>query len=210
MSTAFAFDSLYALHQHADQSFLDWLRVSGNLEGYLQRLVQAFNPARRARCDVPQHAVGGMGRGGSTIATSIKCSRGVREAPQHISEFDFQALARREIRVARHCYGCTAGRGSAPAEPPRDGTLGSAASGGVCLRKSAARWRRKNTPRGGGRPSAGGALRGGLSSKTPAQPSAPCPSASCSRPPKRNRRARSTRRRGFKVTGSSASGSSAC
>jgi hypothetical protein len=33
-------------------------------------------------------------------------------APQHIGDFDLEALEAREIRVDRHCFGCTAGAGS--------------------------------------------------------------------------------------------------
>jgi hypothetical protein len=32
--------------------------------------------------------------------------------PNHIREFDAYVLARREIRTAAHCFGCTAGSGS--------------------------------------------------------------------------------------------------
>jgi len=32
--------------------------------------------------------------------------------PAHIRDFDRYLLARREIRTAAHCFGCTAGSGS--------------------------------------------------------------------------------------------------
>ena len=32
--------------------------------------------------------------------------------PSHLRDFDASALATREIRTGRHCFGCTAGSGS--------------------------------------------------------------------------------------------------
>ena len=106
------FDSLYTLTNMPISRFLDWLRASGNLEGYLQRLVQAFNPA--AALGVMCRNTLSVGWDGRLYDCDFNqmLELGVREAHRHISEFDFQALGRREIRVARHCYGCTAGRGS--------------------------------------------------------------------------------------------------
>jgi hypothetical protein len=35
-----------------------------------------------------------------------------KAAPQHIEDFDWQALTARNIMLGQHCYGCTAGAGS--------------------------------------------------------------------------------------------------
>jgi radical SAM/Cys-rich protein len=106
------FDKLYALTNMPISRFLDWLRVSGNLEAYLQRLVQAFNPA--AALGVMCRNTLSVGWDGRLYDCDFNqmLELGVRGAPQHISEFEYQPLMRRKIHVARHCFGCTAGRGS--------------------------------------------------------------------------------------------------
>jgi radical SAM/Cys-rich protein len=107
------FDDLYTITNMPISRFLDWLEVSGNLEPYLRRLVDAFNPAAAAGvmcrttlsvgwdgrlydCDFNQMLELGIGHG----------------APRHLADFDLAALARRRIVTGRHCFGCTAGAGS--------------------------------------------------------------------------------------------------
>jgi hypothetical protein len=40
-----AFDALYCITNMPISRYLDWLEESGNLEGYMERLVNAFNPS---------------------------------------------------------------------------------------------------------------------------------------------------------------------
>lgn len=106
------FDRLFMLNNMPIARFLEWLQDSGNLEAYLQRLTNAFNPAavdglmcrntlsvgwdgRLYDCDFNQMLELGLQGGGA-----------------HIRDFDEHAWQRRRIVTARHCFGCTAGAGS--------------------------------------------------------------------------------------------------
>lgn len=106
-----SFDSLIAIANNPSGRFAARLNDRGNLEGYLDRLVGAFNVATCAGmmcrdqisvdyagrvydCDFNQ-ALGLPIEGGATIFDFA------REAPR-----------RRHIVFANHCYGCTAGAGS--------------------------------------------------------------------------------------------------
>lgn len=92
--------------------YLEWLERSGNTERYLEKLVQAFNPAsvehlmcrtlvsvgwdgRLHDCDFNQMLELPLADGGATI-------------------FDWDAvrLRRSRVRTDAHCFGCTAGQGS--------------------------------------------------------------------------------------------------
>ncbi|RPH71820.1 MAG: radical SAM/Cys-rich domain protein [Myxococcaceae bacterium] len=106
------FDALYTLANLPISRFLEWLETSGNLESYLQHLVQAFNPAT-----VPglmcrnTLSVGWDGRLYDCDFNQM-LELGVDSPVGHIARFDLAALEQREVRVARHCFGCTAGAGS--------------------------------------------------------------------------------------------------
>ncbi|PSQ69248.1 MAG: radical SAM protein, partial [Bacteroidetes bacterium QH_2_67_10] len=109
------FDALMALNNMPMSRFLEWLMEQGQVEEYLQRLVNAFNPATIAGlmcrntlsvawdgslydCDFNQQLDFDMQWDGN-------------DAP-HVSEFDLRAWQEHSIRTHRHCYGCTAGAGS--------------------------------------------------------------------------------------------------
>jgi radical SAM/Cys-rich protein len=107
------FDALYTITNMPISRYLEWLIESGNLDGYLQTLVAAFNPAA---------ARGVMCR--NTLSVSwdgrlfdcdfnqmLELPLGF-DAPTHIRDFDLARLARRRIVTGRHCFGCTAGAGS--------------------------------------------------------------------------------------------------
>jgi radical SAM/Cys-rich protein len=107
------FNHLYTITNMPINRFLDYLRRSGNLDRYMQKLVEAFNPAavdglmcrnlvsvdwtgRLYDCDFNQMLELGVdGR-----------------LPQTISDFDPKLFAARRIRTGDHCFGCTAGAGS--------------------------------------------------------------------------------------------------
>jgi radical SAM/Cys-rich protein len=108
-----SFDRLFVLNNMPISRFLEWLQDSGNLEAYLQRLANAFNPAavdglmcrntlsvgwdgRLYDCDFNQMLELALDTG----------------AGSHIRDFDEQAWRQRSIVTARHCFGCTAGAGS--------------------------------------------------------------------------------------------------
>lgn len=107
------FNSLFTITNLPISRFLDYLIASENYEDYMDRLVEAFNPA----------AVDGvMCR--NTLSVSwdgylYDCDfnqmlelKVDSPAPQHIDDFDLDQLNNRNIVAGQHCYGCTAGAGS--------------------------------------------------------------------------------------------------
>jgi radical SAM/Cys-rich protein len=107
------FNRLFAITNLPVSRFLDYLIESGNLDQYMEKLVNAFNPSA---------AQGVMCR--SLISVSwdgfiYDCDFNqmleipvTASAPQHIRDFTAAGLSRREIQVNQHCFGCTAGQGS--------------------------------------------------------------------------------------------------
>lgn len=108
------FDRLIALNNMPISRFLEWLEESGNLEGYMELLVNSFNPATVA---------GLMCR--NTLSVSwdgrlFDCDFNqmldleIQHPNQqvHIRDFNAAMLAQRQIITGRHCFGCTAGAGS--------------------------------------------------------------------------------------------------
>jgi len=109
------FDRLIALNNMPISRFLAWLVESGNLQSYMELLVNAFNPATIAGvmcrntlsvswdghlydCDFNQ-----------MLNLPVHLPDGRRP---HIRDFDLAQLAQRQIVTDRHCFGCTAGAGS--------------------------------------------------------------------------------------------------
>jgi radical SAM/Cys-rich protein len=106
------FDRLFVLNNMPIARFLEWLEESGNLAGYMERLVNAFNPAAVAGLMCRNTlSVGWDGRlydcdFNQMLELELDLPR------PHIGEFDEQAWLARSIVTARHCFGCTAGAGS--------------------------------------------------------------------------------------------------
>jgi radical SAM/Cys-rich protein len=109
------FDRLITLNNMPISRYLEWLEQSGNLQRYLELLVNAFNPAtiaglmcrntlsvswdgRLFDCDFNQ-----------MLDLELETPAGDRP---HIRDFDPTLLAQRQIITGRHCFGCTAGAGS--------------------------------------------------------------------------------------------------
>jgi radical SAM/Cys-rich protein len=107
------FNALYAITNLPISRFLEFLADSGKLEEYMERLVNAFNPAA---------AAGVMCRNTLSVGwdgTLYDCDFNQMlelpvspEAPRTIFDFDREALEGREIALGPHCFGCTAGAGS--------------------------------------------------------------------------------------------------
>jgi len=110
-----SFDRLIALNNMPISRFLEWLSDSGNLERYMELLVNSFNPAtvdglmcRNTLsiawdgsvydCDFNQML---------DLGSRVNGSQGL-----HISELEREHLEGRRIVTGRHCFGCTAGAGS--------------------------------------------------------------------------------------------------
>jgi radical SAM/Cys-rich protein len=108
-----SFDSLYTITNMPISRHLEWLLESGQLEGYMQLLIESFNP--RAAHGVMCRTTLSVGWDGRLYdcdfnqMLDIPLSAG---APRHIGEFDLGALEARAIQTDRHCFGCTAGTGS--------------------------------------------------------------------------------------------------
>jgi radical SAM/Cys-rich protein len=107
------FNHLYTITNMPISRFLDFLLTSGNYEGYMARLANAFNPA--AAAGVMCRYTLSVGWDGTLYdcdfnqMLEMPLHQGV---PQHIRDFDPAALHTRRIVTANHCYGCTAGAGS--------------------------------------------------------------------------------------------------
>ncbi|MBU3741141.1 MAG: radical SAM/Cys-rich domain protein [Candidatus Kapabacteria bacterium] len=106
------FNSLICITNMPISRFLDFLLSSGNYVAYMEKLVNAFNPAA---------ALGVMCRDTISVGydgTLYDCDFNqmldlpVAGPSRHITQFDASALMRRHIVVDQHCYGCTAGAGS--------------------------------------------------------------------------------------------------
>ena len=107
------FNSLYAITNMPISRFLEFLLRTNNYDGYMRRLIQAYNPAA---------AAGVMCRNTLSVGwdgvlydcdfnqmLDLPVSFG---SPVHIRDFVFERLDQRRIVTGQHCYGCTAGSGS--------------------------------------------------------------------------------------------------
>ena len=106
------FNRLYTITNMPISRFLQHLEEKHQTEAYLERLVQAFNPAA---------AAGVMCRNTISVGwdgTLYDCDFNqmldlpVASASGNILDFDAAELATREIALGPHCFGCTAGGGS--------------------------------------------------------------------------------------------------
>ncbi len=110
------FDHLYAITNMPISRFLDFLDERGRTEEYLNKLVNAFNPAA---------AAGVMCRNTLSVAwdgdlfdcdfnqmLELGITSGPRTVFEALDDGGFDALQQRDIALAPHCFGCTAGTGS--------------------------------------------------------------------------------------------------
>lgn len=107
------FTRLFTITNMPISRFLDDLIEQGEYEAYMQKLIDAFNPA----------AVGGVmcrkmisvGWDGLLFDCDFNQMLELQTKPgqaQHIRDFDAGALGERQIVVGQHCFGCTAAAGS--------------------------------------------------------------------------------------------------
>ncbi len=109
-----AFTSLYALANMPIGRFRERLAIENDLIRYLELLVGSFNPAtiEKVMCRTLL-SVGWDGRLYDCDFNQILGITVDSAVPGDIRSFSHTALARRRICVGDHCYGCTAGHGSA-------------------------------------------------------------------------------------------------
>jgi radical SAM/Cys-rich protein len=107
------FNRLYTITNMPISRFLQFLIDSGNLQGYMDRLIAAFNPAavQGLMCRSTL-SVGWDGRLYDCDFNQMLDLGTEISAPQTIFDATPESLASRRIVVGPHCFGCTAGAGS--------------------------------------------------------------------------------------------------
>jgi radical SAM/Cys-rich protein len=109
------FDRLITLNNMPISRYLEWLEQSGNLQQYMELLVNSFNSATVAGLMCRNTlSIGWDGRlfdcdFNQMLELELQQPNGQRP---HIQDFQFDQLTQRQIVTARHCFGCTAGSGS--------------------------------------------------------------------------------------------------
>ena len=107
------FNNLFCITNIPVSRFLEYLVASENYEGYMEKLINAFNPA--AAHGVMCRNTISIGWDGYIYDCDFNQMLELKvsgNSPKHISEFDLNALNSREIILNQHCFGCTAGAGS--------------------------------------------------------------------------------------------------
>lgn len=106
------FHSLFTITNMPISRYLEFLVRTGNYQRYMDKLVNAFNPA--AAAGVMCRYTLSVGWDGSLYDCDFNqmLSLGVDHgAPRHLRDFS-PALHSRRIVTGQHCFGCTAGSGS--------------------------------------------------------------------------------------------------
>ena len=105
------FNKLYTFANMPIGRFRDYLIRSGNLDAYMSKLAGAFNPATLD--GIMCRRIISVGPDGALYDCDFNLALGLAiDGPGNIAGFDYARLAARKIRVAEHCYACTAGQGS--------------------------------------------------------------------------------------------------
>lgn len=106
------FNRLFTITNMPISRYLEWLERSGNLDAYLTRLVNAFNPAAvdglMCRFTISVGWDGRLYDCDFNQMLDLGCADG---APQTIFDFN-TSTSSRSIVTGPHCFGCTAGAGS--------------------------------------------------------------------------------------------------
>jgi radical SAM/Cys-rich protein len=107
------FNALLTITNLPVSRFLDYLLESGNYAGYMDKLVQGYNPAAAANvmCRSTLSVSWDGGLYDCDFNQMLELPVDAR-APQHIQDFNLARLNARSIVLNQHCYGCTAGAGS--------------------------------------------------------------------------------------------------
>ena len=106
------FNNLFAITNLPISRFLDFLIMTGNVDDYMTKLVNAYNPS--AAANVMCRNTISVGWDGYLYdcdfnqMLQMKVNSG---APRHLRDFDLARLNERTIVIDQHCYGCTAGAG---------------------------------------------------------------------------------------------------
>jgi radical SAM/Cys-rich protein len=107
------FNNLYTITNMPIGRFLEFLMASGNYDGYMRRLVNAFNPI--AAAGVMCRYTISVGWDGTLYDCDFNQMLSLPlgfHSPKHVRDFDAALLGERRIVTCNHCYACTAGPGS--------------------------------------------------------------------------------------------------
>jgi radical SAM/Cys-rich protein len=113
MRHGIVFNHLYTITNMPISRFLEFLIESGNYDGYMERLANAFNPA--AAAGVMCRSTISIGWDGTLYDCDFNQMLDLpvgEGSPGHLRDFDVTLLDSRQIVTRNHCYGCTAGAGS--------------------------------------------------------------------------------------------------
>ncbi|MBM9592881.1 arsenosugar biosynthesis radical SAM protein ArsS [Leptospira sp. 201903075] len=105
------FNQLFCINNLPINRFLGSLVRAGKFEMYMETLVNAYNPATvEGLMCLDQISVG---YDGSVYDCDFNQMLELKSKEvKHLKDFDLQSFLSRDIVVANHCYGCTAGAGS--------------------------------------------------------------------------------------------------
>lgn len=107
------FNRLFTITNMPISRFLEDLLSAGQYEAYLQKLIDAFNPA--AVDAVMCRTTLSVGWDGSLYDCDFNQMLELSVAdglPRNIRDFDINRFTNRAVKVGQHCFGCTAGSGS--------------------------------------------------------------------------------------------------
>ena len=107
------FDRLYTVTNMPVGRFRDHLIRTNTLNRYMEKLASAFNPQTLDGL-MCRHLIN-VRWDGMLFDCDFNQVLGLAvddDCPQHIRDFNHSKLARREITVSDHCYGCAADQGS--------------------------------------------------------------------------------------------------
>lgn len=106
------FNELFTITNIPISRYLQYLVSSGNYHGYMEKLVNAFNP--HAAANVMCRSMISVGWDGKLYDCDFNqmLDLKVDVASDHLDRFNLESLLNRNIILNQHCYGCTAGSGS--------------------------------------------------------------------------------------------------
>lgn len=108
-----SFNNLFAITNMPISRYLDYLLNTGNYDKYMDKLIEAFNPAavKNVMC---RNTISVSWDGylydcdfNQMLDLKVSC-----QDSQHLSTFHAASISTRNIVLKQHCYGCTAGAGS--------------------------------------------------------------------------------------------------
>jgi radical SAM/Cys-rich protein len=105
------FDRLITLNNMPISRYLEWLETSGNLQSYMELLVNSFNPGTIAGL-MCRNTIS-ISWDGYLYDCDFNQMLDLPVAPKmHLRDFNLSQLSQRQIVTKPHCFGCTAGSGS--------------------------------------------------------------------------------------------------